>query len=247
MFDQVQVQKKVLNHYEKLKEKNPSYSIRSFSQRLGVNSGALSQILNGKRSISETMAHRLLDGIGLSPLEKQKLLQEASSSSDTSLVVLENDRYRLVADWQHFAILALVGTKGFQPSVDFIAERLQIPKRLAKSSVERLERVQLLDTSKKPWRVASLNITTSDHTANLSLRQSHQKNLELAARSLEKDSVDVRDFVAITVSTNPKKIKKAKTLIRKFRDELSEVLGSGHKTEVYKLCMQLIPLTQMEN
>lgn len=85
---------------------------------------------------------------------------------------------------------------------------------------------------------------TSDDIADLSLRKAHAQNLELARQSLENDDVSERDFTAITMAINPKRLPLAKQMIREFRDLLCASLQVGPKTQVHKFCMQLIPLTK---
>jgi hypothetical protein len=57
--------------------------------------------------------------------------------------------------------------------------------------------------------------------------------------------VEKRDFTAVTVAVNPKNLSTAKELIRKFQDELCDQLEAGRCTEVYRLSVQLFPLTVM--
>ena len=50
---QNEIIERLSNEYTKARAKNPSYSLRAFSNRLGIQVSALSEILNGKRVISK--------------------------------------------------------------------------------------------------------------------------------------------------------------------------------------------------
>jgi UV DNA damage repair endonuclease len=49
------------------------------------------------------------------------------------------------------------------------------------------------------------------------------------------------------MAIDPKKLSVAKELIRKFQDDLSDLLESGNQTEVYRLSTHLFPLSKLEN
>ena len=68
--------------------------------------------------------------------------------------------------------------------------------------------------------------------------------MELAQKSLTTDPVQERDFTSITMAINSKKLAEAKVLIRKFQDELSGLLEDSTPDQVYRLCVQLFPLSQ---
>jgi UV DNA damage repair endonuclease len=42
------------------------------------------------------------------------------------------------------------------------------------------------------------------------------------------------------------KLSAAKEIIRKCEDDLSDLLGSGHQTEVYRFSAQLFPLSKLK-
>jgi uncharacterized protein (TIGR02147 family) len=242
---------------EKLTErqlKNPSYSLRALARFLGFNPAILSMILNGKRQASAKVALQIADGLCLSPEERLELFQsyapsqnaeKKSSAEIRQSVELQADTFRLISDWYHFAILSLAETQDFQSDATFVANRLGISKKLAEGALDRLLRLGLLEESEDGrLQVTGQNYTTSSDIKSLSLRKSHFKNLELAQRSLETDALEERDFSAVTMAIDPTLLPQAKARIRKFREELAAFLSSGSKNEVYKMCVQLFPLTK---
>ena len=60
------------------------------------------------------------------------------------------------------------------------------------------------------------------------------------------EPVEHRDFSSLTFPLDPKKLDQAKTLIRRFEDDLFALLDEeSTPTEVYRLAIQLFPLTKM--
>lgn len=220
-----------------------------------MNSGALSSFMNGKRRVSQKMATRIADNLGLDPQERAEVLvqfrirqnehsKEGAASGVLRYLQLSTDQFRLIAKWHHFAVLSLIRTEDFQSAPDWIAKRLGITVTQCKEALERLSRLGLIsiDATGK-LRRGKAKFRTVDNIANVSLRQAHAENLELAKEALTKNSVDERDFTAATMAIDPQKLPEAKERIRKFQDELADFLESGSQTEVYKICIQLFPLT----
>ena len=85
-------------------EKNPKYSLRSYARYLGLEASELSKIMRGKRQVSHRMYLKLSSKLPItSPQQKQ------------CYHTLEQDIFHAIADWYHFAILALIKTTNFKP------------------------------------------------------------------------------------------------------------------------------------
>lgn len=237
---------------------NSQYSLRAYSKKVGVHVGALSSIMNGKRNVSRELAERIVEKLLLDPQERSEILmhfpeKRRYQKSDLPQVFepkyleFNASQFKVVAEWEHFAVMSLLNCNDFVSEISWIASRLGISENRAHQVITRLVQVGLftldnngrLERSKQSYR-------TSDDVANLSLRKCHDESLNLAKESLHRDPVEVRDFTSITMAIDPKKLSIAKERIRKFQDELSELLESGHQTEVYRLSMQVFPLSKIK-
>jgi uncharacterized protein (TIGR02147 family) len=242
--------------------KNPAFSLRSFAKKLGMSPSAISEILAGKRRVSIKLATRILDRLAAPPEERQSVLDKfqaatkpgASAESNQlsapsqSYIQLSADHFHAVSDWYHFAILSLMETKIFQDDPTWIAERLGIKVGEAQAAIERMLRLGMIKIDAKGQKhPSSSSFESPDEVANVALRKAHHQNLELAARSLEEDSVEDRDITSMTMAIDRSKLKEAKKMIRDFQDKLSAFLESGHQDEVYKINIQLFPLTQVSS
>jgi uncharacterized protein (TIGR02147 family) len=254
MQAQVELQRILHEQFVEIQMRNPSYSLRAFARKIGLNSAALSEILNSKRNISKKMAIRILERLELSPdvhnhlvnlFPEKQSRKNLAAVPKRSTINLTVDQFHIMSEWFHFAILSLAETNSFQNDPKWIAERLNIKVQDAKAAIERLERLELLQNIDGKLVPTGKNVQSPDHSVNLSLRRSHMQNLELAKQSLEKDSIHIRDFTAITMAIDTKKIDQAKKMIREFRDNLCAFMESGEKNEVFKMCIQLFPLSNV--
>jgi transcriptional regulator with XRE-family HTH domain len=232
-----------LSHeYTRARAKNPAYSLRAFANRLGVQVSALSEILNGKREITQKMGDRILTGLGLSPFEKKSILSGESISKDANLSL---DYFKIVSEWYYFAILSLAEIPDFKADHLWISKRLNISKKEAKIALDKLVKLEMLVVNDDgSCEVPNIQYKTPTDVLNISLKNHTLQSLELAMNSILHDPVDVRDFSTVTMAIDPKKIKEAKNMIMSFRKKLSKKLENGKKKEVYKLAIQLFPLSR---
>lgn len=167
---------------------------------------------------------------------------------DEDLFEIHLDDFHVIADWHHFAILSLMKTKDFKNNPTWIAKRLGISTLEAKAALLRLERLSLIKKHKKTNRLAPTHdrLKTPDGIASKALKKSHRQNIEQALTAIDHISLDSRDITSSTIATSPKKIKKAKEMIREFRRNLSQFLETGEKTEVFNINIQFYPLTKIQ-
>ncbi len=254
MNDQRAIQSVLQMKLTEFQLKNAAFSLRAFSKRLEMSPGAVSQILNGKRFISKKVAQKICDKllldpqekleiVGLFPEQKKEILN--NTASEPNYLQLQSDQFRVISDWYYLAILSLIKIRGFKQKPQWISKRLGISEKEAKEALTRLKRLGLIEKDKKGgFKRSAPRYRTSDDTKDLSVQKSHFQSLELAQKSLATNAVQERDFTSITMAINSKKLDQAKVLIRKFQDKLSGFLEDSTPNKVYRLCIQLFPLTK---
>jgi uncharacterized protein (TIGR02147 family) len=225
--------------------RNPNYSLRALAAKAGLSPAALSEILNGKRRVTADRAQKILNKLGAAPEKSQVILQSITRAGGVrSYHQLSIDQFYLVADWYHFAILSLAETEDFSDDPAWISSRLNVSVLLVEKALERLERLGALTRNRKGHLGASgVQLSTPDDIAHRGLKQQHSEALELSRHSLENHNVDKRDFLGVTMTLDPAEIPLAKKLLREFVGRFSHRLELGRKKEVYRLNLQLIPLT----
>ncbi len=248
MFHADQIKMMIIEELGKAQAKNPSYSLRALSKRIGVSQPAVSQILSGKRPLTKKTAERILSGLDRSPDEIEFILK-GHIEKQTKFKTLDIDSYHLIADWHYYAILSLAETHDFNSSAKWIANRLGITLSIAKSSIDRLSRLGLLTLEPKTRKLKATGeqFEAVSAVANAALKKACRQNTELAQKALEETQFNERDFTAITLCFDPDRMAEAKAMIKTFRRTFSRIMESKNKREVYKLNVQLFPLTKRSN
>ena len=244
---QSELQKLLTEHLAVLQGQNPRYSLRAFSKRLGLAPGAVSGILNVKRLVSKKMAERIASGLLLDPVVLQNLLSrfDVNQKRNRSHLMLAADEFKMIADWEHKAILSLLRTREKFTTASQIAYRFGISVSTAKSALDRLQGLKLIKVSRtgRYLRIAGA-LQTTDGRSDSAIKRAHEQSFELARNTLYEVPVECRDVRSITMAISPEKIQQAKVLINEFHDQLSNLLESGSVSEVYRFTTALFPLSK---
>lgn len=258
--------KKILqDEFDRRRDRNASYSLRSFARDVGLSPGSVSKILSGQQGLSLLAAKKVAKALDLSQIEtklfcvavesqharsklgreraQKELLTEGVRSADLSI-----DYFKTIADWYYPAILELPEVKGFQSNPVWIAERLGISETVAKDAIQRLLKLELLEESKSgKLKKSSGYLKTPSDIPSRSFRNHHAQLLKKAEEALETQTVTQRDFSAVTFSMNTEDMHWAKTELKKFRAELTHRLSaSKDKDRLYQLTLELFALDQVK-
>jgi len=261
MNEQLAFRKLLLKKYEEQRIKNPHISRREFSKGIGLSAGAISEIFNGQRKVSVKLARRVVQKLGLDPQERVNLIKvfekrakrprrvrpSSKPAVDPNYLRVSADQFRVIGDWYHFAILALMKTQDFKSDIAWIADRLGLNVTAARTAVERLKRLALVREDESGNLTASgVNHCTPDDISNASIRLAHFELMVKARQALEALSVEERDITAFMLNLSPAQLPRAKEMIRKFQDDLAAEFETQPQSDVYQLCIQLFPLTQIK-
>ena len=245
---------------------NRQYSLRAFARDLEISPQVLSLVMSGKKNISPdvaiSIAHRLrLSAEEISYLNDLVELNQAKSDALREVVryrlsryeanqnfrTLQEDVFAIISDWHHYAILELTFTDSFQNDPIWIAKRLSISPTEVRQAIERLIRLELLEDKNGALVKTEVNISTTQDIPSAGARKLASQLLEKASEALGEQAIEDRDFGSITMAIDPKKLPKAKIMIRKFRRDLMTFLETGKRTEVFVLATQLFKLSNDSN
>jgi transcriptional regulator with XRE-family HTH domain len=234
--------------YAEKRKKNSRFSLRSYAKTLRISPSHLSQILADKRKVNAKSALMISECLGLTPSESFALLNGGPGKySFFSLKkILSIDEFSLISEWYYYAILGVANLKTNSTNMNWLAKKLSLPQTLVQKAYKELIKHQHLIEEAGQFRQSSEFHRTSDDIPSFKIRRYHKQNLHLASEKLDQIPTELREYCTMTIPINPKRMKAAKELIRKFREEFSEELARGNKTEVYNLCIQFFPLTQPE-
>jgi uncharacterized protein (TIGR02147 family) len=244
---------------------NSRYSARAMARDLELSAAFFSQLMNGKRALSDETAESIARRLNWNSSKRRAFvllvqiarakspeLKSALTKEFKKLKVpvraregfrrLNLDSFSLISEWYHYALLELTEVGQFQPDVRWIAKRFRLPAEKIKLAVERLIRVGLLSPEFKKlegnYRIGDI--------PSLAIRNYHHQMLRLADFALENQGSETRDFSSCTMALDPRKIPQARELIREFQKELMELMEGGEKTAVYQMSMQLFRLDKLE-
>jgi uncharacterized protein (TIGR02147 family) len=233
-------------------ERNPRYSLRAFSQSLGLSHTIVSLVLSGKRPLSKKACVKVADALNYTPEETRALISNRVSQDLPMVPVaeattLDLDSFAVISDWYHFAILSLLEVKGARFEPKWISRRLGISPVEARLAMERLKRLGLVHEVAGRWRQSSKSLKIASHLSTPATRKFQGQLIQKAAESLEKDPLGERDHTNITFAMDRRLVPYARERIRKFRRELcAELEAAGKAKDVYTICVQLFPLTEGE-
>jgi uncharacterized protein (TIGR02147 family) len=238
--------------------KNPNYSLRSFAKALDVSPSALSAMLSGKRPITHRMKEKLglKLGLALSDLKQLKSQPHGNSKQNSDSADVEGfqqltiDRFAIISEPYHYALLELIKTQGFRWDMKWIAQRLKITASEAKIASERLERVGLLDRNSEGELIDSTKGFSTDIREGLSSpaqRRFQKRSLEQAIEAVERVPIEQRDNTSMTMAVDSRDLLQAKKMIKEFRRRFCSKLEAATRLdEVYQLTISFIPLTNAQ-
>ncbi|KHD87382.1 MAG: hypothetical protein OM95_14895 [Bdellovibrio sp. ArHS] len=236
--------------YHARKSKNHRYSLRAFAVSLGISSGRLSDILNGRQRISNKAAAALASKLGVDRDQQELFIQVSRAYNERTEYVgedtisLDLEQFRLISDPVYFYILSLLKTTVAEMGVERIAERLGYSSEVIGTALENLEKLGFLARNGGRLIPKSASIITPTDIPSEIIRESHKKRITKAIESLTESSVSERDITSMTMAIDVKKIPEAKKMIRQFRRKLSKFLEEGEASEVYDLNIQLIKISR---
>jgi plasmid maintenance system antidote protein VapI len=232
---------------------NPNYSLRSFARSLKVEPSALSQIINGKRPLTEKMKLRLGSALGYSIHELEKLplddREKKGKAISRPYQQMAHDTFAVISDWYHYAILELTYIEGFQSDASWIARKLGITKSEANIGIERLFRLGLLKKKSNGKWVDASDAGELTHLApdvsSTAGRKYQMELLELSKKAVQEVDLSNRNHTSATICFDPEDMVDAIEAITSFRRKFAQEFQPRKKAKaVYQLQISFFPLTK---
>lgn len=235
---------------QELKERqgrNPNFSVRAFARWLEISPAQLSQLMSGKRRVTVSMGHKIIEKLGLSPMERQKLMTALpgwveQKTETLSVRQLREDQFRLISDWYHFAILSLTRLPRAEAHPLWVSSQLGISIETARDAMDRLVRLGVLQLT-PTFKQIGEPISVASEDPSQAIRKYHKQILKLATEKIDTTENQFKDFQGMTLAIDKKKIPMARQIIDEALSKVTETLESGTSNDVYSCSIQLFPLT----
>lgn len=228
--------------------KNPRYSLRAFSESLGIASATLSQILKGKRNLTFATAQQILEQLKVDAVKRNTLLltfadPQSYTPAKTNFRVLTESELEAIAGWQFYALLCAFELPDQHFTEEEVSRKIGCDLSLVQSSIKLLMDLNLLRKERERFIPTGEKLTTTNHIPSKALVRAHRDYLNRAIEVLEsRDGPKESDFTGITMTVAKDKLPEAARRIRDFRRSLAAFLGEGKQDEVYRINIQLFPL-----
>lgn len=240
------------NEYLKRRQKNYNYSIRSFSNYIGISPATVSHLLSGKRKPSTKFATRLFTKLDITPEERnivlsslKKLTLQPTNTPNSEYHFVALDAFKFMSEWFHYAILELISVRDFTLDYKWIAQQLSISVPEARHAIDRLLRLDLVEEKNGKLIKTHSLVTNGDDALTSSAHKQLQRHvLQKALDAIDTVSIEEKDISSMTMAIDERKIPHAKKLITKFRRDLCNFLEDGPQTRVYNLGIQLYPISK---
>lgn len=237
--------------------KNAAYSLKAYAKKLGTSSGALSEILSGKRAVTLDKALLFCSALELDNSIMRRMrdlyassnhLQSLKNFHDSCLQeeLLSDQNYKFMSDWRYFSIMALLRIEGEVNSLSSIANRLSLVESEVKILIEELIEEKLVTVSAEGRFLPSSSVyrTPDDFPKELMDKRILQ-SLEGTVKAHQSNDLWHNAFYS-TVRVDVTKLDVAMKMIEEFGKRLSVFLSSENTSEVFELNINLFSRTKME-
>ncbi|MCB0422794.1 MAG: DUF4423 domain-containing protein, partial [Bdellovibrionales bacterium] len=152
--------------------------------------------------------------------------------------------FRIIVEWEYYALLNLLKTKNFVPDIAWMSERLGISLlRCQEVWNDLIAAKMVVPDENGVFKRAYSRLATTDYELSLPLQQAHVEELKLVAEKIGQVPPELRDVFSLILPSRPQLLKKARQITRDYFRKMEALLESEPGEEVYLLGAHLIPLT----
>lgn len=226
----------------------------------------LQLVMQGKRNLSEEMAVRVAKTLGLSDAEtryfkglvaltlsssedQKRLAQAEILCSVKELVSKEipKTKVSVLSQWYHLVIRELVLLKDFEPSGEWISQKLRglISPDEAERSLNALLKTGFLKIHEGRWVQSDPVLDTGDALEDWIAVKFHKDTLRIWSECLESAEKSQREFGLLNIPIDSEKIPELKERMRKFQNEIIGWLQDETSPDrIVQLGLYLIPISK---
>lgn len=242
---------------------NSRYSLRAFARDLGLSPSRLSESMNLKSGVSLATVGKISTRLKLSKGDRELLrdlyLAKGKQNRATRDMALKNiarareaskikhldaDKFKIIADWYHTAILQMTDLKQFRPSLDWIADSLGIPPDRARKAIERLVALGLLQNKKGRWVQGPELMLTDSTIPVVAIRRYHKDMMQKAFRAIDDVPIDRRYLQSMSFAIPSKQYQEICGKLQAVLKEAWEAADGNEKDQLYAINIQFFPLTR---
>jgi uncharacterized protein (TIGR02147 family) len=252
---------------EEKKERNSSFSLRSWAMQLGMKShGPLHAILKGQRNIPKKLVVTLVKNLKLDVKEAKyldALVDYQRSKTDEekaqwmkrlgelspkiSREINDYEVFNYINDPLHFIIAEITQLKGFKKQLGWIKQKLRssISLKEIEEVLARLQKLEILEDAGDKFIKHVQHIYSSNEIMSKAIQAYHIKMCDMAKEEISNQAVTEREYNGISFNIKKSDLPKIKESMRKFTDQIVEdfEIDAQKGDATYHLNVQLFSLT----
>lgn len=270
IFEYTDFRQFIADRLDELQAENPKYSRRYICHKLGLASNNyLKMILDGARTLTDKLAPKLAETLGLSEQETDFFLDlvtyNQSKTTEAKKKALEDlrlhrrfvkvqrmtiDAFDYIADPLTLTMRELAALDDFSEDPEWISAHLLRPAtaRQIQDAIATLERLgQLVRDESGRLRVADAHQDAGEQLGSVPVRTYHLNMLKLAGEAMELP-VSQRYFQGLTVSIPASAYGRVVEKIQEAVEDIRRIVDESTPSEqVYHLEVTFFPLTKRED
>lgn len=257
-------------YYERRKSQKKGFSLRAFSQRVGLRSpNYLKLVMDGDRGLGPELAMRFATACGLIGDARDYFCILAAFNQAKTMATREQhyarlrgfQRYRAThrldasqgayhAEWFIPAVRELCAHHAFRDDPKWIAKTLHpaISPQQARQALTVLQDLGLLVRNDAGRLLqAETLLQTPDHPLGHHVAQFHRTMMQRAAESLDSVPREEREIGALTLCIDEAQLKELKSELLAYRRRILQRYQAGDRaSRVVQVNFQLFPLSKKE-
>ena len=252
--------------YQEIHATRRNFSYRYIGDKIGLDSGSVSRVLNGDRKLDLEKLSTLCKVFGLSKVEQEYfetlvLYGQAKSNAEKNFFLekvfrlrnfkaktLDGKQYEFYKEWYYLAIWTLLNFYPYDGDIARLSKMLRpaIRPAEAKKALQLLKEIGLLTEKDGKWSVTEKVLTSGETIQAIFLNNLHLSMGELATRSLQAIPAKERDFSGTMLTLSAEGFDKIISKIKVFRKEVMDIARQEENANcAYRLNLQLFPLSRI--
>ena len=242
-----------------------AYTMRAFAQHLGISPSLLSDVLKGKKNLSQESAYKLSQKLKFSDLQRQYFLTSIKCESAKSMELkaelsdqlraltnqvpvfdLSVEMFRMISDWYHYAILESLDTNQISTEEN-LSEIFGISIHEVRAAIDRLIRLELVekDNDGQLRRVRD-NLIVQSQNKNEALQKFHSQMLEKASIAIKTQSNQERSIGSETLPFDVNDLDEVNKILDEcFQKVVALSKKQKKRKDVYHLGIQFFRLNKL--
>lgn len=249
--------------FDRAKNQNPKFSLRSLAAKLNLSPAFVSKILNGKSELPLERVDDFVRSLKMDKMSRSLLLEtylhenlmhvarsaKGAKSKSYPYEEMGDKNFHLLQEWYLIPILDYFSLEGAAMDENQIARAFGLPvPRVQAALAFLIENKYLAQQTNGTWRKTKYKVRLPTERSREMIRDYHAKLMQLAIQTLKTQTdqaqFDRRLISGISVATNSANIELAIKKLNEAMYEVADILAAGACDQVYHLNVQLFPLTK---